>query len=146
MKDEMEASIKELEASEATAVKGYGELKAAKTAEEAAASKALETKTARSGELAVSIVQAEDGLEDTTKEMADTEKFLATLAVQCKSKQEEWAARQKLRAEEVQAISEAVGILNDDDALDVFKKAVPASLTQTNEFGFLQARNGVSSK
>jgi len=135
-----------LESSEAAAVKGFGELKAAKTAEEAAASKAIETKTARAGELAVSVVQSQDGLEDTTKEMADTEKFLATLAVQCKTKQEEWAARQKVRAEEVQAISEAIGILNDDDALDVFKKAVPASFSQTNEFGFLQARNSRSSK
>merc|ERR1719217_441769 len=52
----------------------------------------------------------------------------------------------KVRAEEVQAISEAIGILNDDDALDVFKKAVPASFSQTNEFGFLQARNSRSSK
>merc|ERR1719265_2887856 len=133
----MEASIKELSASEDSAVKGYGELKAAKTAEEAAASSAIKTKTARAGELAVSIVQSSDALEDTTKEMADTEKFLATLAVQCKSKQEEWAARQKVRAEEVKAISEAVGILNDDDALDVFKKAVPSSFSQTSEFGFL---------
>jgi septal ring factor EnvC (AmiA/AmiB activator) len=146
MKDEMEAAVKELTSSEEAAAKGYGELKAAKESEEAAASKAIETKTARAGELAVSIVQSEDGLEDTTKEMADTEKFLATLAVQCKSKQEEWAARQKLRAEEVEAISQAVGILNDDDALDVFKKAVPASLSQTNEWGFLQARNSRSSK
>merc|ERR1719265_1228803 len=146
MKDEMEASIKELTSAEDSAVKGYGELKAAKTAEEAAASSAIKTKTARAGELAVSIVQSSDALEDTTKEMADTEKFLATLAVQCKTKQEEWAARQKVRAEEVKAISEAVGILNDDDALDVFKKAVPASFSQTNEFGFLQARNSRSSK
>merc|ERR1719198_525605 len=51
MKDEMEASIKELTSSEEAAVKGYGELKAAKEPEEAAASKAIEAKTARSGEL-----------------------------------------------------------------------------------------------
>jgi DNA repair exonuclease SbcCD ATPase subunit len=146
MKDEMEASIKELESSEASAVAGFGELKAAKTAEEAAASKALETKTARAGELAVSVVQSEDALEDTTKEMADTEKFLATLAVQCKTKQTEFAANTKVRAEEVQAISEAINILNDDDALDVFKKAVPASLSQTSEWGFLQARNSRSNR
>merc|ERR1719217_1120278 len=37
---------------------------------------------------------------------------------------------------EVSAISEAIGILNDDDALDVFKKSMPSSLMQT--VGFLQ--------
>jgi len=35
-----------------------------------------------------------------------------------------------MRSEEVKAISEAVGILNDDDALDVFKKAKGAALVQ----------------
>merc|ERR550514_142613 len=37
---------------------------------------------------------------------------------------------------EITAISEAIGILNDDDALDVFKKALPSSFVQT--VGFLQ--------
>merc|ERR1719201_2106 len=50
----------------------------------------------------------------------------------------EWAEREKLRNEEITAISEAIGILNDDDALDVFKKAVPAALVQQAQLGFLQ--------
>jgi hypothetical protein len=142
MKDEMEASIKDLTATEESSVKGYEELKAAKTQEEAAASSAIKTKTKRSGELAVTIVQNSDALEDTTAELAKTEKFLATLASQCKEKQAEWAAREKLRSEEIAAISQAIGILNDDDALDVFKKAVPsAALTQEKEFGFLQSNS-----
>jgi len=140
MKDEMEASIKDLTASEASAVSGYEDLKAAKTKEEAAASAAIKSKEKRSGELAVTVVQNADALEDTTAELAKTEKFLATLAEQCKEKQAEWAARSKVRAEEIEAISQAIGILNDDDALDVFKKAVPAVLTQAEEFGFLQYR------
>jgi len=140
MKDEMEASIKDLTASEASSVKGYEDLKAAKTSEEAAADSAIKAKKKRAGELAVTIVQNADGLEDTTAELAKTEKFLATLSVQCAEKQKEWAVRSKLRAEEVEAISQAIGILNDDDALDVFKKAVPASaLTQVSQFGFLQS-------
>merc|ERR1719460_3261700 len=136
----MEASIKDLTASEESAVKGYEDLKAAKTEEEAAAAAAIQSKEKRVGELAVTIVQNADALEDTTAELAKTEKFLATLAEQCKEKQAEWAKRSKLRAEEIEAISQAIGILNDDDALDVFKKAVPAVLTQTEEFGFLQYR------
>merc|ERR1719421_1213786 len=52
------------------------------------------------------------------------------------------AVREKLRAEEVAAISEAISIMNDDDALDVFKKAIPATLVQVPEFGFLQAHKG----
>merc|ERR1719207_488087 len=64
---------------------------------------------------AVEIAQTEDDLEDTEAEVAETEKFLGDLASQCAAKKAEWSERQKMRAEEVAAISEAIGILNDDD-------------------------------
>merc|ERR1719321_1108617 len=53
------------------------------------------------------------------------------------------AERASLRAQEITAISEAIGILNDDDALDVFKKAMPSVLVQT---AFLQRTDGKSSR
>merc|ERR1719161_3370342 len=77
-----------------------------------------------------------DALEDANEEAADTTKFLATLEKDCATKEAEIAERAKMRAMEVSAISEAIGILNDDDALDVFKKSMPSSLMQT--VGFLQ--------
>merc|ERR1719443_2480653 len=52
------------------------------------------------------------------------------------------AERVKMRNEEIAAISEAIGILNDDDALDVFKKAPAMSLSQTPVIGFLQRSDG----
>merc|ERR1719238_668916 len=115
---------------EGESAKGFADLKASKEAEAAAAAEAIKTKTARSGELAVTVVQTEDDIDDANKEVADNEKFLATLREACPGKEKEWEERQKGRAEEVAAISEAIGILNDDDALDVFKKAVPASFVQ----------------
>jgi len=141
MKDEMESTIKSTEAAEEEAVKGYAELKAAKDKEIELASEAIEVKTKRVGELAVSIVQAEDGAEDAAKEKANADKTLATLGEQCKTKSAEYAASSKTRAEEVSAISEAISILNDDDALDVFKKAGASSLVQLTkrpQTGFLQ--------
>jgi hypothetical protein len=151
MKDEMEKSITSLTKDEEDAVAGYGDLKAAKEQEVEVASEAIEAKTKRVGELAVSIVQAEDGADDATKEKANADKFLATLDTQCVTKQQEWDARCKMRNDEVAAISQAVGILNDDDALDVFKKAVPAALMQRSsthaarKFGFLQAAKAAAS-
>jgi hypothetical protein len=149
MKDDMEKSIASLKASEVEAVKGYGELKAAKEKEIEAASESIEAKTKRVGELAVSTVQAQDGMEDALAEAADAEKFLATMDTQCATKEKAYAETSKVRAEEVSAISEAINILNDDDALDVFKKAVPEALLQrsahgakTHRMGFLQATTG----
>merc|ERR1719388_63271 len=109
------------------------------------ATEAIESKTARSGEVAVSVVQTKDSLQDMTEELADVEKFVSQLATECATKEKEFAERCKIRAEEVKAISEAVSILNDDDALDVFKKARPSALVQ-QDLGFLQKSNNPASK
>jgi len=64
MKDDMEAELKEAVADEAKAVAGFGDLKASKQKEIEMATEAIETKMARAGELAVSVVQTKDALED----------------------------------------------------------------------------------
>merc|ERR1719281_2358187 len=145
MKDDMEAELKEAVATEEKAIAGFGELKASKEAEIETATEAIETKTQRAGEVAVSAVQTKDSLEDTEAELADAQKLLSQLETECKTKEAEWAERQKIRAEEVKAISEAISILNDDDALDVFKKARPSALVQ-EELGFLQKSSNFASK
>merc|ERR1719379_739326 len=59
----------------------------------------------------------------------------------CETKKKEWAERSKMRSEDVAAISEAIKILNDDDALDLFKKTL--SLPQVS-MGFLQKKSTMS--
>merc|ERR1719478_723526 len=51
--------------------------------------------------------------------------FLAELQKNCATKEAEWAERQKIRAEELLAVHETIKILNDDDALELFKKTLP---------------------
>merc|ERR1719253_1776573 len=130
MKDEMDKDLNGTISEEEAAAAGFEELAAAKKAEIAAASEAIESKTVRSGELAVSVTTTADDIEDTTAEMKETQAFLANLSVQCAEKKKEWAERQSMRAEEVAAVGEAIKILNDDDALDLFKKTL--SLSQTS--------------
>merc|ERR1719163_2309793 len=137
MKDEMDKDLNGAVGDEEAAAKGFEELAAAKKSEISAASEAIESKTVRSGDLAVSVTTTADDIEDTTAEMKETEAFLANLASQCALKKKEWAARQAMRAEEISAISEAIKVLNDDDALDLFKKTL--SLSQTSkDMGFIQ--------
>merc|ERR550537_942430 len=144
MKDDMEAELKEAVEDEEKAIAGYGDLKASKEKEIEMATEAIETKMGRAGELAVSVVQTKDALEDETEEAAETTKFLATLEKDCATKEKEMAERTKMRNMEITAISEAIGILNDDDALDVFKKALPSSFAQT--VGFLQQGDSKASR
>jgi len=143
MKDETSSDLKAAIEAEEKAVSDFGALKAAKQSEIAAATSAIEEKTARAGELAVEVVQTADAVEDAQKEAGETAKFLEDLGAQCAAKTAEWDERQKMRAEEVAAISEAITILNDDDALDIFKKT--ASLSQESvAFGFMQKRTSSS--
>merc|ERR1719454_2702618 len=73
MKDEMESDLKTTISDEEKSIAGYGDLKASKEKEVEMASEAIETKTVRSGELSVSVVQTKDALEDTTAEVAETD-------------------------------------------------------------------------
>merc|ERR1719420_2476966 len=109
----MEANLKQAEGDEATASEGFAELEASKNKEIEAATEAIESKTVRSGELAVSVVQTKDELEDTQQELEDNEKMAGQLEEQCAAKQKEMAESKKVRSEEIAAISEAIGILND---------------------------------
>merc|ERR1719207_428148 len=99
MKDDMEAELKDAIASEDKSIAGFGELKGSKETEIEAATEAIESKTARSGEIAVSVVQTKDSLEDTQDELADVEKFIVQLEEECATKEKEWAERNKMRAE-----------------------------------------------
>merc|ERR1719486_1705828 len=144
MLEEMEGDLATAKKDEATAASGFEELSAAKAAEISSATSAIESKTKRSGEVAVEVVQTEDDLEDTEKEVAETQAFIGDLATQCAGEKADWAERQKMRAEEISAISEAIKVLNDDDALDLFKKAVP-SMVQTG-MQFLQSKSSMRSK
>jgi len=138
MKSEMAASVKETQTDMQQGKASYVDLKAAKEQEVQVAEQMTESKKKRSGEIGVSIVQNEDGLADTTQEVADNQKLIATLTAECQTKDKEWQERSKIRNEEIAAIGEAISILNDDDAMDTFNKAVPSALVQqAPKYGFL---------
>merc|ERR1719453_2464514 len=134
MLEEMEGDLASAKKDEATAASGFEELSAAKSAEIASATSAIESKTKRAGNVAVEIVQTQDDMEDTEKEVSETQAFLGDLATQCAEKKGDWAERKKMRAEEISAISEAIKVLNDDDALDLFKKTIPAMVQTGMQF------------
>merc|ERR1719464_2076389 len=54
-------------------------------------------------------------------------KFLAELEKGCANKGAEWEERSKTRAAEIVAIADTIKVLNDDDALELFKKTLPSS-------------------
>jgi len=125
MTDTMSSELASATADEEAAIKDFDGLIAAKTKEINALTSEIESKTARVGELGVQLVQQKEDLDDTSKSLAEDEKFLKDLEKDCATKDEEYAAHQKIRAEEVLAIADTIKILNDDDALELFKKTLP---------------------
>merc|ERR1719388_278904 len=66
-------------------------------------------------------------LDDTREDLAETRKFMADLGVNCAKKKKEWAAYQKMQGQEMLALADTIKVLNDDDALELFKKTLPSA-------------------
>merc|ERR1719316_2585730 len=123
----MNKELAEATAAENAAIKAYEELMAAKEKEVNALTKSIEEKMVRLGKLQVDIVEMKEDLDDTGKALLEDKKFLADLAKNCALKTKEHEENMKLRSEELLALADTIKVLNDDDALELFKKTLPAS-------------------
>merc|ERR1712060_429445 len=122
----------EAAAAEADSIKPFDALMAAKKKEVLALTKEIETKLERVGTLGVEIAQMKNDLGDTEEALIADKEFLANLDKNCETKKKEWEVIVKTRAEELAALADTIKVLNDDDALELFKKTLPsaASLMQ----------------
>lgn len=127
MGEEMDKDLQELIATEEAAVKSYEELMAAKKKEVAALSRSIEEKLSRVGEIGVEIAAMKNEAGDAAQALEDDKAFLADLEKNCDSKLKVHEEEKKMRAEEVVALADTIKVLNDDDALELFKKTLPGA-------------------
>jgi len=127
MGDEMAADLKDAVAKEEEAVAAYEELMAAKKKEVNALTKMIEEKLTRIGDLGVEIQQMKNDLGDTGESLVEDKKFLADLDKNCDEKQKLYEENVKYRTQELAALADTIKILNDDDALELFKKTLPGA-------------------
>jgi len=125
--DEMDADLAKAIAAEKEAVAQHEALVAAKKKEVAACTAAIETKSVRVGDLGVEIETMKVDVGDTEDALAKDKAFLAELNKDCKTKTAEWDEISKNRAAEMVALADTIKLLNDDDALELFKKTLPAA-------------------
>merc|ERR1719400_2117104 len=114
-------------AEEKAAIKAYEGLIATKKREIAALTATVESKTQQIDELGVSIVTMKQDLSDTQDSLAQDQQFLAELEKSCATKTAEWEERKKTRSEELVALADTIKVLNDDDALELFKQTLPSA-------------------
>jgi hypothetical protein len=142
MKETMEADLASITKAEEEAITNFNELVAAKEKQIQANTKSIEEKIERVGNLGVEIETMKADLGDTAQAMLEDKKFLADLDNQCKTKKDEWEVRSKTRTEELLCLADTIKVLNDDDALELFKKTLPgsAALLQTTQAASNQMR------
>jgi TolA-binding protein len=127
MGDTMATNLEEITGAEKDAKASYEQLVKAKTAEVDALTASIEERTKRIGELGVQLVEMREELSDAEESLVEDKKFLAELEKGCSTKEKEWAEICKVRQEEILALADTIKILNDDDALEMFKKALPGA-------------------
>merc|ERR1719446_854864 len=115
MEDEMNADLADATKQEEASIKDYEGLMAAKTKEVNALSKMIEDKLQRIGDLSVEIEEMKNDLGDTADSLVEDKKFLADLDKNCEEKQKLFA------------LADTIKVLNDDDALELFKKTLPGA-------------------
>jgi len=127
LKETMSKDLADAEATEADAIQTFKELVAAKTKEFETLQASIEEKMTRLGELGVSNAELSNAGGDTADAGAADEKALADLKAACAKRDKEFAAEKASSAEELVALGDTIKMLNDDDALDLFKKALPGA-------------------
>merc|ERR1712194_359731 len=123
----MDADEKEMVATEEAAVKDFGALMAAKKKEVSALTKSIEGKMQRVGDLGVEIATLKNDAEDTAESLEEDKKFAGDMKKNCAEKTGIHEEEKKVRSQEVVALADTIKILNDDDALDLFKKTLPSA-------------------
>ena len=114
---ELDTEMTEAETNEKLNQEDYEEMMADSAAKRAADSKSL---AQREGAKA-------DNLSNVEESLVDDKEFLAELQKSCDTKEKEWAEICKTQSEELLALANTINILNDDDALELFKKTLPGA-------------------
>jgi hypothetical protein len=123
MHDTFKENLANTEEAERRALANFKEFETLKTSELSTLSDGIDDREDSMGDKAGSVETNMQTLAQTRSDKADDEEFLADLRQQCADKKVEYEERNKIRADEAAAISQAIAILNGDEAFDTFAGA-----------------------
>jgi len=123
MKETFEANLVTSQNDEKNAKNEFGSLKSAQTRQLSAAKEQIDSNTAELSDTKVKLANGKDGLEDTRAALTADTAFLSNLKSKCAGMDQQWESRQKMRNDEMTAVSETIKILSDDEAHDTFSRS-----------------------
>jgi len=124
MKETFESNLDQSRKDEATAQSEFEALKASKTAEINEGKAGVSAKTKELAETDEALVHAKHDLKKTTAALSADQKFLLDLEKRCSEADAEYADRRQMRNEELAGVSDALTILTDDSARDLFSSSL----------------------
>merc|ERR1719420_1650632 len=124
MRDEFGKDLSNAQKEELRAMITFQNLKTAKSKEIDAATALKDSKSAELAKATQDDAQAKQDLEDTQAALSSDQKFLLELKKNCKVADEEYAARAKVRGDELVALGEALKILTSDENRDLWGKTM----------------------
>merc|ERR1719231_2175273 len=134
MVDNFKANLKEMIQDEEEAIAKFNQLISSKNMEISTAAKEKDSMKEQEAANAQAASQSKEELIKARNALATNTDRLVDLKKNCADKTAEYDAATKGRQLELEAIGQAIKILNDDDALDLFKKTLPSpSLVQKHK-------------
>jgi len=131
------SNLADAAAKETAAITTFNTLMGSKGQQKTAAETALSRMEKENGARGMSLQDASGERQDLLAQITADEGYIGQVQTALTNKKAEWQARQKLRADEIAAFSQAISILHSDDARDTFKKSFASQ-------GFLFLQEGVT--
>merc|ERR1719421_2111252 len=124
MKESFETNLATSQKEESQAASEYAGLKKSKEEQIKGASDLSASKSMELADAKDKLAASKQELIDTEKQLAADTKFLEKVKSTCATADADYEARQKVRSEEIQAVSETIGILTNDEAQAAFSKSM----------------------
>jgi hypothetical protein len=124
MGDKTAADLAASQKADMEAMISFQSLRAAKSAEIAAATKQKDMKQTELADLLDKVAKSKEDMESTKEALSADEQMLLEASKSCTQEEEEYAGRSKVRSEEINALGECLNILTGDDARDLFSKTI----------------------
>merc|ERR1719217_59934 len=131
MLENMEKDLKEGQDEAAANVKSFEETKVSLKLEITSNEEAINIKKGELADIDEKLQLWQQTLIDIKAQLVVDIKYLKMLKERCEMMDKEWEARQKMRAEEMEACTKALAVLNSDDAQQTFSRTFNPSFLQT---------------
>merc|ERR1719440_619782 len=138
MKEEFEANLGEEQRNEKKAQADFEAMAKAKAEQIKVAKEKLDEFEEANADNIKALSDAKENLELCRAQRSKDVKFLQNLKTTCMDLDQQWAIRSKTRSQETQAVSEALKIITEDDAMDLLRQT--ASFVQVDAESQMRVR------